>query len=96
MRILGTWLLVLAVALSGCAAFEAMTPTQKGAAAGTLLGAGTGALIGSQMEHPIAGTAIGAGIGMLGGGLIGRGFQGAQQPQLVKFCPVDGKEWAAE
>lgn len=43
----------------------------RGAAAGGLLGAGAGALIGSQTGDPLAGAAIGAGLGALGGGVFG-------------------------
>jgi outer membrane protein OmpA-like peptidoglycan-associated protein len=45
--------------------------TGKGAVLGGLLGAGTGAIIGSQTGNARAVTAIGAGVGALAGGLIG-------------------------
>jgi hypothetical protein len=43
------------------------TETQKGTGVGVLLGAGTGAIIGAAVHHPVAGTFIGAGVGGVGG-----------------------------
>lgn len=40
------------------------------AATGGLIGAGTGAVIGSTVGHPLTGAAIGAGVGAAGGALI--------------------------
>src|SRR3989338_3386190 len=79
----------------------AQSKTTQGAVLGGLLGAGTGAIIGNQSDHPGAGTAIGAGLGALGGGLIGNAMEenqrAAQQQatpratQGTKFCPVGGE-----
>jgi outer membrane lipoprotein SlyB len=52
----------------GC---SSMSNTEAGAGAGGLLGAGTGALIGSTTGHAGAGALIGAGVGAVTGGLIG-------------------------
>ena len=64
----------LTVALAGCAAMEANPRTTKGAAVGTVAGAGTGAAIGAIVgggKGAAQGAAIGAVVGLLGGGLIG-------------------------
>ncbi len=65
---------VLTVALAGCATMEANPNTTKGAAVGTVAGAGTGAAIGAIVgggKGAAQGAAIGAVVGLLGGGLIG-------------------------
>lgn len=65
---------VLTVTLAGCAAMEANPRTTKGAAVGTVAGAGTGAAIGAIVgggKGAAQGAAIGAVVGLLGGGLIG-------------------------
>jgi DNA repair exonuclease SbcCD nuclease subunit len=66
-------LLAIAVMLlaSGCAGRE-WTTTEKTTAGGALLGAGTGALIGSATGKAGAGALIGAGVGALGGALMGQ------------------------
>ncbi len=45
--------------------------TEKGTGVGALLGAGTGAIVGATVHHPVAGTFIGAGIGGVGGYAVG-------------------------
>ena len=102
-QVMGIGLAVLAVALAGCESMgtAAQSKTTQGAVLGGLLGAGTGAIIGNQSDHPGAGTAIGAGLGALGGGLIGHAMeensQKAQQQSTpvatgrTKFCPVGGE-----
>ena len=75
-----TWLRipasVLATALilwtAGCA--EPGKHEVAGTALGGVLGAGTGAIIGSQVGAPGAGVAIGAGLGAAAGNVIGRGL----------------------
>ena len=59
-------LTAVAAALAGC-----VTPTQQGAVAGGLLGAGAGAIIGNQSGHAGEGALIGAGAGALAGALYG-------------------------
>jgi len=54
--------------LTGCASWS---HTDRGALAGGLLGAGTGAIIGSATGHAGAGSVIGAGLGTLTGALLG-------------------------
>ena len=93
----------LAVLGSGCESMgtAAQSKTTQGAVLGGLLGAGTGAIIGNQSDHPGAGTAIGGALGALGGGLIGHAMEeNAQKSQQqstpvatsrTKFCPVGGE-----
>ncbi len=66
-------LLAVAVMLlaSGCAGRE-LTTTEKTTMGGALLGAGTGALIGSATGKAGTGALIGAGVGALGGALMGQ------------------------
>ena len=54
------------------------TETQKGTGVGVLLGAGTGAIIGAAVHHPIAGTFIGAGVGGVGGYMVGHELERQQ------------------
>ena len=96
-------LAALAVVLAGCESMgtAAQSKTTQGAVLGGLLGAGTGAIIGNQTDHPGAGTAIGAGLGALGGAMMGHALeensQRAQQQVTppatarTKFCPVGGE-----
>lgn len=69
---------VLSLALSGALAVASIgcysdpdTNTQIGAAAGGLIGAGLGAVIGAQTGDPGAGVAIGSVAGALAGGAVG-------------------------
>ena len=71
----------LAVAVASCS--TPMTTREKGAVAGGAIGAGTGAIIGSQTGHAGTGALIGAGIGAVSGALIGDAVQGAEQKQAA-------------
>jgi len=98
-----------ALALAGCEAIHtaAQSKTVQGAAVGSALGAGTGAIIGNQTGRTWAGTAIGAGLGAVGGGLVGSAMEVQGKPKmplaststssaaLTKFCPVDGEGYTA-
>jgi len=71
------------------------TPTQQGAVAGGLLGAGAGAIIGNQVHGKSGeGALIGAGVGALSGALIGdhvderRDRRAAQQQHAQQAPPV--------
>ncbi len=61
-------ILVIAVA-AGCA--RPLSQREKGAVGGGALGAGAGAIIGSQKGHAAEGAAIGGVLGALAGGLLG-------------------------
>ncbi len=84
--------LVSVVALAGCESMgtAAQSKTTQGAVLGSLLGAGTGAILGNQSHHHAgAGAAIGAGLGALGGGLIGHGMEEqSQAAQRQQFPPA--------
>lgn len=60
--------LLVAIGISGC---QSPYYADRGAAAGGLLGAGAGAIVGSQTGSPVAGAAIGAGLGALTGSVFG-------------------------
>lgn len=57
-----------AIGLSSC---QDSPGAKRGAVAGGLLGAGTGAIIGHQSGRPLEGAGIGAVVGGLGGALLG-------------------------
>lgn len=79
-------LLVASLCIISCA--KPISKSGQGAIAGGALGAGTGAIIGSQSGHAGAGTAIGAGIGVLGGALVGN----AMDSQDVKTEEMQEKQ----
>ena len=76
-------LLVAGIVLTGC------NTTQKGAGIGTLIGAGTGAIIGHQSGHAAEGALIGGAAGAAGGALIG-------DKAAVKFCPECGQDYTGK
>lgn len=69
--------IMLAVLVLGCS--EPLTTREKGAAIGTLGGAGLGAIIGSATGNAGAGAGIGAAVGLLGGAVIGDQMQARQK-----------------
>ncbi len=71
--------LAAATLVAGCS--SPMTTREKGALAGGAIGAGTGAIIGSQVGHAGAGALIGAGVGVVSGAIIGDAIQDAEQRQ---------------
>jgi hypothetical protein len=71
-------MLVGAIGTAPAVTSAQFTETQKGTGVGVLLGAGTGAIVGAAVHHPIAGTFIGAGIGGVGGYAVGHGLQQQQ------------------
>jgi hypothetical protein len=75
----------LALAVIGCS--SPLTTREKGALTGGAIGAGTGAIIGSQSGHTGTGALIGAGIGALGGAVIGDAIQGAEQKKTAAATP---------
>lgn len=92
MRTIGLVLSVGALlGLTGCESMgtAAQSKTTQGTVLGSLLGAGTGAIIGNQTGHAGAGTAIGAGLGALGGGLMGHALEEQDQKiQQQQFPPA--------
>jgi Glycine zipper len=60
---------------------QSLTTTQKGLVGGGLLGAGTGAIVGAAVHHPIAGAAIGGGVGLVAGGVVGHELQNNETQQ---------------
>lgn len=109
MRQCHQWLIGLAaLAVAGCEGLgtAAQSKTVQGAALGSALGAGTGAIIGHQTGRAGEGTAIGAGVGAIGGALVGNAMQ-EQERRLsqqttpsatarTKFCPVGGELYTEE
>lgn len=76
------------VLLAGCQTPEGETDrTASGALAGGALGAGTGAIIGSQGGHAGEGALIGGAIGALTGGIIGRSMDQQQRETLTRQSP---------
>jgi outer membrane lipoprotein SlyB len=69
--------LLLSLFLLGCS--EPLTTREKGAAIGTVGGAGLGAIIGSATGNAGAGAGIGAAVGLLGGAVIGDQMQARQK-----------------
>jgi len=70
---------------TGCAGRE-LTTTEKTSMGGALLGAGTGALIGSATGKAGTGALLGAGVGALGGALMGQAVEAeaAKQRRLAE------------
>jgi outer membrane lipoprotein SlyB len=69
--------IIVTVLFLGCS--EPLTTREKGAAIGTLGGAGLGAIIGSATGNAGAGAGIGAAVGLLGGAVIGDQMQARQK-----------------
>jgi len=69
--------IIVAVLFLGCS--EPLTTREKGAAIGTLGGAGLSAIIGSATGNAGAGAGIGAAVGLLGGAVIGDRMQARQK-----------------
>ena len=63
--------------IGGCSG-QPLSTREKGTGVGVLLGAGTGAIVGAAVHHPVAGTFIGAGIGGVGGYAVGHELQNQQ------------------
>lgn len=89
-------LVYVMVALS-IAALAGCTTTQKGAGLGTLLGAGTGAIIGHQSGRTKEGALIGGAVGAAAGALTGSAMETKYCPKCgtgytggVQYCTKDG------
>jgi hypothetical protein len=86
-RSLGFTTLILAATL-GCQTPEGTTDyTASGGLAGGAIGAGTGAIIGSQSGHAGEGALIGGAIGALTGALVGHGMQQSQREVVAAQSP---------
>jgi len=77
--------------ISGCEG-QRFSTTQKATGVGTILGAGSGAIIGSAVGHPVAGTLIGAGVGGVGGYAVGRGLQSNEEAQQQTQAQVSSQQ----
>jgi uncharacterized protein YcfJ len=84
-------ILAMVTGLVGCEGYE-MRNRDRGALAGTALGAGLGAIVGNQVGDPGAGVAIGAGFGALTGGLVGH----AQDAAEDRSRDQDERLWRTE
>lgn len=71
---------------------QQFSTTQKSTGIGTVLGAGSGAIIGSAVGHPVAGTLIGAGVGGVGGYAVGRGLQNNEDAQRQTQAQVSKQQ----
>ncbi|MGH7965617.1 MAG: glycine zipper domain-containing protein [Candidatus Binatia bacterium] len=95
-RLIGT--LSLAALLAGCAGGP-ITAREKGVLGGGALGAGAGALIGSQVDGrdtTAKGALIGGGIGALGGGLLGDQMEGQNQRQNTQAYELERQRYELE
>ncbi len=88
---------LVVVLLSTVFIFTGCTTTQKGAAAGAVVGGGLGAIIGHQSGKTGAGAAIGAAVGGIGGAIVGEKLDnkfcpicGRRFTNSVQYCPYDG------
>src|SRR5947209_17169512 len=73
---LAALLLLPALLPCGCAS---MSNTDKGVLGGGAIGAGTGALVGSAVRHPVAGALVGGAVGAVSGGLIGNAVDRSEE-----------------
>ena len=71
----------LIMAMVAGAARAQMTTTEKGLVGGAVLGAGTGAIVGAGVHHPVKGALIGGGLGAVAGGVVGHEFQNQEDNQ---------------
>jgi outer membrane lipoprotein SlyB len=80
--------LAFVIALAGCQTPEGKTDrTATGALAGGVLGAGTGAIIGSATGDAGAGAAIGGILGAITGGVVGHAMDAQQRDILARQNP---------
>ena len=82
----GISLVAVGLLVAGCAT---ATPTQKGAVAGSAVGAGLGAIIGHQSVDTGKGALVGAAAGGLAGSLLG-------DTMASKFCPTCGRDYFSD
>jgi outer membrane lipoprotein SlyB len=58
-----------------------LTTTEKGLLGGGVLGAGSGAIVGAAVHHPVKGALIGGGVGAVAGGVVGHELQTQDEEQ---------------
>ncbi|HTT76189.1 MAG TPA: glycine zipper domain-containing protein [Candidatus Binataceae bacterium] len=83
---------MLGLGMAGNCRAQSLTTTQKGLIGGTLLGAGTGAIVGAVVHHPIAGTAIGGGLGLVAGGVVGHALQNNQNQETQEQAELAAQQ----
>jgi phage tail tape-measure protein len=67
--------LALVVMAAGVCPAQTFSTTEKGLLGGAVLGAGTGAIVGAAVHHPVKGALIGGGLGAVTGGVVGHALQ---------------------
>jgi osmotically inducible lipoprotein OsmB len=84
--------LALIVGVAGQGWAQSLTTTQKGLLGGGLLGAGTGAIVGAAVHHPISGALIGGGVGAVAGGVVGHELQTRDEAQYRLRSEVSAQQ----
>jgi Glycine zipper len=84
--------LALIVWFAGQCWGQSLTMTEKGLLGGGVLGAGSGAIVGAAVHHPVKGALIGGGIGALAGGVVGHELQTRDEGQYRMQSEVSGQE----
>jgi outer membrane protein with glycine zipper len=86
--------LVFMLGFAGQSWGQSFTTTEQGLLGGGVLGAGTGAIVGAAVHHPIKGTLIGGGVGAVAGGVVGHALQtrDERQSRLEREVSVQGRQ----
>ena len=71
---------------------QSLTTTGEGLLGGGVLGAGSGAIVGAAVHHPVKGALIGGGIGALAGGVVGHELQTRDEAQYRLQSEVSAQE----
>jgi uncharacterized membrane protein len=72
-------LILAAIVLTAATArAQSLSTTGEGTIAGGLIGAGSGALVGAAVHHPVVGALVGGGVGAVGGAVVGNQLQNEQ------------------
>ena len=91
-RVVGIGLALCVMIPAGSASAQQLSTTAQGAIGGGLVGAGTGAIVGAAVHHPVKGALIGAGVGAVGGGLIGNQFEQREVAQHRLQAEVNAQQ----